>query len=133
MKPGPVTKLENKNKTMYGQFGAIRKLDIGHIVCKTYTFHLIKCENRTRKSLTQLLHYCFKKKYYFCKKNAVFLQNNGEISKIRKVWILKSIFFETTHECVLTYQNGPLKIPPRLGLIAFISFQTVFYWRITLL
>ena len=57
MKLGPVTKLDKRNKTtlqkfdddvmlencdvivnfpFYGQFGAIRKPDSGHIVCKTY-------------------------------------------------------------------------------------------------
>ena len=56
MKLGPVTKLDKKNKTtsknddkvmsenrdiiaispIYGQFGAIWKLDSAHIVCKTY-------------------------------------------------------------------------------------------------
>ena len=59
MKLGPVAKLEKRNKTtskkfdddvmapncdvivifrIYGQFGAIRKLDSGCIVCKTYIF-----------------------------------------------------------------------------------------------
>ena len=59
MKLGPVTKLDNRNKTtskknyddvmsascdvivffpIYGQFGAIRKPDSGCIVCKTYIF-----------------------------------------------------------------------------------------------
>ena len=59
MKLGPVTKLNKRNKTtskksnydvmsvncdvivifpIYGQFGAIRKLDSGCIVCKTYIF-----------------------------------------------------------------------------------------------
>ena len=59
MKPGPVTKIDKRNKRksnrfvdnvmlvncdvivvflIYGQFGAIRKLDSGHIVCKTYIF-----------------------------------------------------------------------------------------------
>ena len=59
MKLGPVTKLDKRNKTtskktdddifpangdvivifpIYGQFGAIRKLDSGCIVCKTYIF-----------------------------------------------------------------------------------------------
>ena len=59
MKFGPVIKLDEKNKTtskkfdndvmpkncvaiaifpIYGQLGAIRKPDVGHIVCKTYTF-----------------------------------------------------------------------------------------------
>ena len=68
MKLGPVTKLDKGNKTMskkfdddvmsancdiivifliYGQFGAIRKQDSGHVFCKT-----------TKKYLTQLSHYC---------------------------------------------------------------------------
>ena len=59
MKPGPVTKLDKRNKitskkfdddvmspncylivifSIYGQFGAIRKPDFGRIVCKTYIF-----------------------------------------------------------------------------------------------
>ena len=59
MKLGPVTKLDRRNKTtsknfeddvilencdiipifpIYGQFGAIQKLDSGHIFCKTYIF-----------------------------------------------------------------------------------------------
>ena len=59
MKFGPVTKLFKRNKrtskffdddvmskncdvivifSIYGQFGAIRKLDFGHMVCKTYVF-----------------------------------------------------------------------------------------------
>ena len=79
MKLGPVTKLYKKNKTMsknfddevmskicdvivifsiYGQFGAIRKPQSGRRVFNTYvfinTFYLIKTENRTKKSLTQL-------------------------------------------------------------------------------
>ena len=59
MKLGSVTKLDKKNKTMskrfddgvmsencdvivifriFGQFGAVRKLDSGHRVCKSYVF-----------------------------------------------------------------------------------------------
>ena len=59
MKLGPVSKVDKRNKTtskkiddgvisencdvivifaIYGQFGAIRKADSGHIVCKTYVF-----------------------------------------------------------------------------------------------
>ena len=88
MKLGPVTKLDKRNKTtskkidndviskncdvviifpIYDRFGAIRKPDSGRIVCKTYififslivTFYLTKTETRTKKSLTQLSHYCF--------------------------------------------------------------------------
>ena len=85
MKFGPVTKRDTRNKItskkfdddvvsancevsvifpIYGQFGTIRKLDSGLIICKTYisqivTFFLTKTEKRTKKCLTQLLHYCF--------------------------------------------------------------------------
>ena len=59
MKPGPVTKLDKSNKTtskkfdidvmskncdvivifwIFGQFGAIRRPDSGHRVCKSYVF-----------------------------------------------------------------------------------------------
>ena len=85
MKLGTATKLYKRNKTtlkkfednlmsancnvtviflIYGQFGAIRKPDSLRIVCKTYIsinsklFHT-KTKNRTKKSLTQLSHYCF--------------------------------------------------------------------------
>ena len=95
MKLGPVAKLEKKNKTMsknfdddvmsknfnliaifpiYSQFGGIWRPDSGRIVCKTYvfilivTFHLTKSENKTKKSLTQLSHYCNEKRYYFGQK-----------------------------------------------------------------
>ena len=75
MKLGPITKLDKKNKLMpkkfdddvmsancgvivifpiFGQFGAIRKLNSGPIV-----WNLTKSENRTKKSLTQFSRYCF--------------------------------------------------------------------------
>ena len=84
MKLGPVTKLDKRNKTtsktfgnnimsgncdvfdivifpINAQFGAIQKLDAGHIVTFSLivTFYLTKTENRNKKSLTQLLQYCF--------------------------------------------------------------------------
>ena len=37
---------------VYGQFGAIRKS------VKLVTFYLTKIENRNKKSLAQLSHYC---------------------------------------------------------------------------
>ena len=70
MKPGPVTKIDRRNKItsknfdddlistncdvivifpIYGQFGAIRKLDFGRMVCKTYIFinsNLLSYKNR---------------------------------------------------------------------------------------
>ena len=85
MKPGPVTKLDKRNKTsskkidddvmyescdvififrIFDQFRAVQRPDSGHRVCKNYVFSNSNCfftkpEKRTRKSLTQLLHYCF--------------------------------------------------------------------------
>ena len=41
---------------IYDQFGLIRKPDSRRIVGN---FYLTKTENRTKKSLTQLSHYCF--------------------------------------------------------------------------
>ena len=79
MKLGPVTKLDKRNKTtskkfdndimsencdviviffFFGQFGAVTEpaeVTFSVIV----TFCLTKTENRTKKSLTQLSHYCF--------------------------------------------------------------------------
>ena len=82
MKLGPVTKLDKGNKTIsktfhndvmsgncdvivifqiYGQVGAIRNAKpIKLTFSLTVTFYLAKTENRTKKSLTQLSHYCFK-------------------------------------------------------------------------
>ena len=86
MKLGPVTKLYKRNKTNlkkfdddavsaicdviaiflnYGQFGAIRTPDSGHMVCKSYifinsNFYHTKTESKTKKSLTQFSHYRFK-------------------------------------------------------------------------
>ena len=45
---------------IYSQFGAIWKPDSRRIVCLyIVTFCFTKTENRTKKSLTQLSHYCF--------------------------------------------------------------------------
>ena len=85
MKLGPVTKLDNRNKTtskkfdvelmsknydvivifrIFGQFGAIggripetESAKVMFSVIGTSCF--TKTENRTKKSLTQLSHYCF--------------------------------------------------------------------------
>ena len=110
MKLGPVAKLDTRNKTMsktfdhdfmsqncevvalfpiYGQFGAILKLDSRSIVCKTYvfimysTFYLTKNEKRSKKSLTQLSHYCFSKGTILAKKQ-FFLQNTS--AKLTRPW-----------------------------------------------
>ena len=49
---------------IYGQFEAIQKPDsrvqsVKLTFSLTVTFYLTKSENRTKKSLTELPHYCF--------------------------------------------------------------------------
>ena len=50
---------------VYGQFGAIWKLNSGDAESVKLTFalraslYLTKSENRTKKSITQVSHYCF--------------------------------------------------------------------------
>ena len=100
---------------IYSQFGAIQKLHSGCIVCKTYifiksdllsytiflskvTFYLTKTENRTKKSLTQLSHYCFEERYYFSLKRLIFCKK-WWISTINRALELKGIFSETKFMC----------------------------------
>ena len=85
MKLGPVTRLDNGNKTMsknltltscresmtsFSFFGFLANLEQSGgripdtesakvVFSVTQTFCLTKTENRTKKSLTQLSHYCF--------------------------------------------------------------------------
>ena len=85
MKPGPVHKHDKRNIATsrkididvvsencdvivifrnFGQFGAVRRPDSGTESAKvmfsvTVTFCFTKTENRTKKSLTKLSHYCF--------------------------------------------------------------------------
>ena len=84
MKLGPVTRFDKRNETtsknsdddvmsgivtsviflIFGKFGAVRRPDSGHRVCKSYVFSnsnlfFTKTENKTKKSRTQLSHYCF--------------------------------------------------------------------------
>ena len=86
MKLGAVTKVNKRNKKASKKFeddvmlekcdviviflifdhsGAVRSLDSGYRVCKSCIFSnsniffLTKTENRTKKFLTQLSHYCF--------------------------------------------------------------------------
>ena len=71
-------------------------------VSLTVIFYLTKTKNRTKKSLTQLSQYCFKKSYYFSPKNVDFLKTNDGIRKIKKVLILNGIVSETTFLCVFS-------------------------------
>ena len=115
MKFGPVTKLDKRNKKMskkihddamsetsdvidifpiYGQFGAIRKPipAVKLIFLLILAFYLTKTESRTKKSSTQLSHYCFEWRYYFGQKRIFFC-------KIKRALELKGIFSETKHVC----------------------------------
>ena len=126
---GLVTKLDRRNKTMskkidndvmlkncdiilifsiYGQFGAIRKPDSRHRVCKGYVVissNLLFYKNWKQlkipnTALTLLLWV----KVLFLLKNTDFLQNNADISKIKGALVLKVVLSETAYGCVLTCQ-----------------------------
>ena len=76
--------------SIYGKFGATRKLDSKRIVCKTYLFingNLLSYKNRTKKSLTQLSHYCFDKGTILAGK-ADFLKKM-QYKRYKKVYLLK--------------------------------------------
>ena len=61
---------------------------------------IVKTENRTKKSLTQLSYYCFEKRYYFCQKNAnLLLKKITDMSEIMRLLVLKDIFFKTRFVC----------------------------------
>ena len=166
MKLESVTKLDKRNTTtsknfdndvmtancdvivifpINGQFETIRKSSSGRMVCKTYFLinsNLLSYKNwkqNKKISNTSLILLLWVKVLLLTKKSA-------DISKIRRVLVLKSIFSKTRYRCILTYlrtkfqvfsiiptsfrqdkryftlappQNKPLKRPPRLGLIHF--------------
>ena len=93
-----------------GQFGAIWKLDSRRRVCKTYIF--INCNSLSYKnwkqnlkiSNTALKLLIWVKVLFLLKKIPDFLQNNADISTIKKALVLKSIFSETT--CACTYVSN---------------------------
>ena len=61
----------------------------------TLTFYLIKTENIPLSKDT-----------IFDKKNATFCIKNYDISKIKEVLVLKTIFYETAYVCILLYQTS---------------------------
>ena len=92
---------------IFGQFGAIRRPDSGHRVCKSYAFsntNLLPYKNwkqnqKISKTAFTLLLWV---KVLFWTKNASFLQKNADISKIKEAKALTGIFSETKFRCVLT-------------------------------
>ena len=53
------------------------------------TLYLAKTEKRTKRSLTQLSHYYFEKRYNFFPKKHRCFAKNADISKIKKALALK--------------------------------------------
>ena len=130
MKLGPETKLDKKNKTtsknvhddvmskncnviailpIYVQFGTIWMPDSGHRVCKTYIFinnnflsykNWKQNYNISNTALTLMLWV----KVLFWPKKPDFLQENADIIKTKRAFVLKRIFSETTYEFVLSCQ-----------------------------
>ena len=122
MKLGLVTKLDKRNKTMskkseddamstncdvivifliYGQFGAIQKLDPRCKICKIYIFincatcYLKKTESRTKK----LAHYwLIWVKVLFCQKMPIFSKKLLTWAKLRE--LTKKACFLKLHMCV---------------------------------
>ena len=61
------------------------------------TFYLTKASKRTKTSLIQLSHYRFELRYYFRQKSTNFFSKNDDISKIKKVFVLKVVFSQATY------------------------------------
>ena len=112
---GPVTKRDKRNKTTSSFFRFMVNLDqpkswipdawsVKVTFSSIVTFYLTKTENWTKKSLPQVSQYCFEKRYCFSKK-CWYFATNADISKIKRVLVLKGIFSETTYVCVLTCQS----------------------------
>ena len=95
-------------------------------------------ENRTKNSPTQLSHYCFEQRYYFCQKCRIFAKTVMTSAKLRGswykkyfFWICRCVYLRTkcqVSSIILTSfrqrvifcpppQNEPLKSTPRLELM----------------
>ena len=78
--------------------------------------YLTKIENRSKKFLTSLKHYCFDLSYHFCQKMLNFAKTILKLAKIKGVPYLRTKFLPQFYHHP-TLQNEPPKSPPRLGLI----------------
>ena len=68
------------------------------------TFYLTKASKRTKTSLTQLSHYRFELRYYFRQRSIDFFSKIADISKIKKVLVLKVVFSKATYLFALMHQ-----------------------------
>ena len=78
------------------------------------TFCLIKTENKTEKSLTQLSHYCFEYRSYFDQKGLIFFPKKVlTLAKLRRFFYktckISVVFSETTYLCVFKVSNFSTK------------------------
>ena len=67
-------------------------------------YFLVPGAKDKRTILTLICSWQLWVKLLFLLKNANFLQKNADISKIKTALVLKVIFSETAHVCILTYQ-----------------------------
>ena len=94
---------------IYGKFGAIRKPDSGHMVCKTYIFinSFLLCYKNWKQnqkiSNTALILLFWVKALFLT--NADFLKKKNA-DNIKEVLVLKGIFSETTYVRVLPYKKS---------------------------
>ena len=72
------------------------------------TFYLTEAENRTKKSLTQLLYITFSKGTILVQKQLIFCKNNADIININEVLVLKGIFSKT--KCMWEYFRSKFQV-----------------------
>ena len=94
---------------IYGYYGTIQKQDSRCILCKTYIFirsNLLSYKNwkQSGKICNTAFTLLLWVKVPFLPRNAKFLKENAEISKIKAALLLQAIFSKTTYLCALTHQ-----------------------------
>ena len=77
-----------RSSLTFRQLWSVYSLWKAYVTWKEHTvpFYLIKAENRTKKSLTQLSDYCFEWRYHFCQKMLIFCKKKLTFSKLREPW-----------------------------------------------
>ena len=149
MKLGSVTKLDKRNTTMsnkfdgdvmsayygifvifpiYGWSGAIGKLNFEYMVCNSYILvnsNLLSCKNwkQNKKNFNTALILRLWVKELFLPKNVDFLQICADISKIKRVLILKGIFSKSTYVCVC------LRAKFQASSVILTSFRQLGFWN----
>ena len=86
-----------------GWFWAIGRMVYNSYILLIVTFYLTKTGNRTKKSLAELWYYFLSKGTIVAKK-CWFFAKNVDMSKIKRLLVLKGIFSETIYLCLPKYQ-----------------------------